>query len=399
MKNLSFENIVEKDKKYYMNTFGNRTPVSFTHGEGVFLYDTNGKKYMDLIGGIAVNILGHGNDKLSFAISEQSKKLIHCSNLYYIENQALLAEKLVSLSPGMDRVFFTNSGAEANEAAIKLSRIYFEKAGVVRPKIISAVNSFHGRTLATVTATGQKKYHYPFRPLPEGFVHVPFNDISALEKEMDDTTCALILELIQGEGGIIPATQNYVNAARKLCSQYSTLLIIDEVQTGIGRTGRFFAYEHYGIFPDIVTVAKALGGGMPIGGVLASENAASAFSPGDHGTTFGGNPLACAASLAVLDEIIQNDLIKKAESTGRIFKDNLENIKKITDKIKEVRGMGLMIGIELNDGNAVKIKTDLLEKGYLVNSIGESIIRILPPLVITQEHAVSFCNALQAILE
>jgi len=398
MDNKSYESIVEKDRKYYMNTFGDRTPVCFTHGEGVFLYGTDGKKYMDLIGGIAVNVLGHGNKNLVDAISLQAAKLIHCSNLYYIENQSSLAEKLVALSPGMDKVFFANSGAEANEAAIKLARIFFEKKGKVRPKIVSAVNSFHGRTLATVTATGQEKYHLPFRPLPEGFVHVPYNDIFALENEIDESTCAVLLEIIQGESGIIPATNEFIFAAKKMCEKSGALLIIDEVQTGIGRTGKFFAYEHHGIKPDIVTAAKGLGGGVPIGAVLASKEVASAFAPGDHGSTFGGNPLACAAALAVLEEINNNNLIGNAEKLGNVLKTKLEAIKNKSGKIKQVRGKGLMIGIELDGLNAQEVKFSLMEKGYLVNSIGSSVIRILPPLIISESEINLFCEDLNFIL-
>ncbi len=398
MNNSSYERIVEKDKKYYMNTFGDRTPVSFTHGEGVFLYGSDGKKYMDLIGGIAVNILGHGNKTLVNAISSQAARLIHCSNLYYIENQAILAEKLVNLSPGMDKVFFANSGAEANEAAIKLARIFFEKKGNVRPKIVSAINSFHGRTLATVTATGQEKYHLPFRPLPEGFVHVPYNDILSLENEIDESTCAVLLEIIQGESGIIPATKEFISAAGKMCEKSGALLIIDEVQTGIGRTGKFFAYEHYGIIPDIVTVAKGLGGGVPIGAVLATGKVASAFSPGDHGSTFGGNPLACAAALAVIEEIKRYNLIEQAGILGNILKSKLGDVKNNTGKIKEIRGAGLMIGIELDGCNAQKIKIELMKNGYLVNSIGNSVIRILPPLIIEESEISLFCKELDLIL-
>jgi len=398
MNNKSYESIVEKDRKYYMNTFGDRTPVCFTHGEGVFLYGTDGKKYMDLIGGIAVNILGHGNKTLVDAISLQAAKLIHCSNLYYIENQSVLAEKLVALSPGMDKVFFANSGAEANEAAIKLARIFFEKRGTVRPKIISAINSFHGRTLATVTATGQEKYNFPFRPLPEGFVHIPFNDISALQNEVDGSTCAVLLEIIQGESGIIPATNEFISAAKKMCEKSGALLIIDEVQTGIGRTGKFFAYEHHGIMPDIVTTAKGLGGGVPIGAVLASAKVASAFAPGDHGSTFGGNPLACSAALAVLEEINNNNLISQAEKLGNVLKTKLEDIKNNSGKIKQIRGKGLMVGIELDGFNAQEVKFSLMEKGYLVNSIGNSVIRILPPLTINELEINLFCEDLNFIL-
>lgn len=390
---------IDKDSKYYMNTFGTRTPVCFTGGKGMFLFGTDGKKYMDLLGGIAVNILGHKNMELTEALCSQAKKYIHCSNLYYIKEQAELAEKLVNLCPNAGKAFFTNSGAEANEAAIKLARIYFHKQGCPRPKIISAKNSFHGRTLAAITATGQPKYHLPFEPLPKEFVHVPYNDIQALKDEVDKNTCAVMLEIIQGEGGVVSATKEYLEAAQNICRQTGALLIIDEVQTGMGRTGKFFSFEHFDLEPDITTLAKGLGGGVPIGCILASNKVSEAFSPGDHGTTFGGNPLACAAGLAVLDKIEKSDLVNKASSMGDYFHENLERIMRVTKKITQIRGRGLMIGIKLSEPNAVKVKDELFRKGYLVNSIGEDIIRILPPFVIKKVHVEVFCNDLVKILE
>jgi len=441
MEDLILKDIIEQDEKYYMNTFGKRTPVCFTHGQGVYLYSTEGKKYMDLIGGIAVNVLGHNNTRLVEAISTQAAKLIHCSNLYYIQGQSELAYKLVDLSKGLSKVFFANSGAEANEGAIKLARGYFSKKNAPRAKIITAIHSFHGRTLATVTATGQAKYHDPFRPLPPGFIHVPYNDISAMEDAVDADTCAVMLELIQGESGIIPATKEYIQAVVACCKKNGTLLIIDEVQTGMGRTGTFFTYEQYGILPDIVTLAKGLGGGVPIGALIASEAAAGGFAPGDHGTTFGGNPLACAAALAVLEEYKQKNLIDAAKEIGAYFKSSLENIgtshagnkstanngKKIFDiesissedlvskddtiitdifvnkddsinKIKEIRGSGLMIGIELSRQVAVEVKAKCLDKGYLVNSIGNNVIRLLPPLILQKEDIDTFCIDFAEIL-
>lgn len=399
MEDLILQKVMEQDSTYYMNTFGKRIPVCFTHGEGMYLYGTDNLKYMDLIGGIAVNILGHNHPKLVKAISEQAQKLIHCSNLYYIKEQSELAEKLIAHSTGLDKVFITNSGAEANEGAIKLSRIFFEKSGTVRPKIISALNSFHGRTLATVTATGQAKYNHPFRPLPQGFVHVPYNDIAAMEQAVDFETCAVILEVIQGESGIISATNEYLQAVSKCCREKGALLIIDEVQTGMGRTGTFFAYEQSGISPDIVTTAKGLGGGVPIGAVLASDKVASGFAPGDHGTTFGGNPLACAAALAVLDEMDKCNLMLKATEMGDYFVGSLGKIQKDTGLIVELRGKGLMIGIVLSGKNAVEVKIKCLEKGYLVNSIGDSVIRLLPPLIIEKDHVDVFCSDFEAILK
>lgn len=399
MVDSKLKKIMAKDSKYYMNTFGDRTPVSFTGGKGMFIFGTDGKKYLDLLGGIAVNVLGHKNKELTEAICSQSKKYIHCSNLYYIKEQADLAEKLVKICPGAGKAFFTNSGAEANETAIKLARIYFHKKGNPRPKIISAKNSFHGRTLAAITATGQPKYHLPFEPLPKEFVHVPYNDIQALKDEADKNTCAVMLEIIQGEGGVIPATKEYLEAVQNICKKTGALLIIDEVQTGMGRTGKFFSFEHFDLEPDITTLAKGLGGGVPIGCVLASDRVSEAFAPGDHGTTFGGNPLACAAALAVLDKIESAGLIIKASHMGDYFREYLKKTMGTTNKIVQIRGMGLMIGIKLSKPIAVKVKDELFNKGYLVNSIGDDILRILPPLIIKKVHVEVFCNDLERILE
>lgn len=389
---------IDRDKFYYMDTFGDRTKICFTHGEGVFLYGCDGKKYMDLLGGIAVNVLGHANKNLVHAISSQAASIIHCSNLYYIENQSLLAEKLVNLSPGMDKVFFTSSGAEANEGAIKLARAYFNKKNNPRPKIITALNSFHGRTLATVTATGQEKYKKYFSPLPSGFIHIPFNDIDAATKAIDENTSAVMLELIQGESGIIPADMDFVSEVANSCTKSGALLIIDEIQTGMGRTGSFFAYEQYGITPDIVTVAKGLGGGVPIGAFMASDKVAKAFSPGDHGTTFGGNPLSCAAALAVLEEYELKNLVLAAKNLGDFFDKKLKDIAKETGKISDVRCRGLMIGFTLKSNDSINLKNTLSQMGYLVNSIGENIIRILPPLIITELQITAFCEDLKRAL-
>lgn len=393
------ESIVEQDNKYYLNVFGKRTPVCFTRGKGIYLYGTDNKKYMDLIGGLAVNVLGHGNIRLVKAISKQASAMIHCSNLFYIKEQVQLAEKLSSLSKGLSKVFIANSGAEANEAAIKLARGYFYKKQAPRSKIITAQNSFHGRTLTTVTATGQGKYHDPFRPLPPGFCYVPFNDIEALRDMVDEDTCAVMLELIQGESGIISATVEYIKAAAECCRKAGALLIIDEIQTGMGRTGTFFAYEQYGVIPDMVTLAKGLAGGIPIAALIASEDAASGFTPGDHGSTFGGNPLACAAALAVLEEYDEKHLVDAAKEAGAYFKKALEKIREKTGLIKDVRGKGLMIGIKLSNPNAVDIKKACLDRGYLVNSIGNDVIRLLPPLIIKKSHIDAFCRDFSEILK
>jgi len=392
------QEIIGLDEAHYMNNFGKRTPVSFVSGEGCTLTDTAGKTYLDLIGGIAVNVLGHAHPRLVGAICGQASRLIHCSNLYYIENQAKLAARLAALS-GLDRVFLCNSGAEANDAAFKLARGYFYKKGTLRVKIVAAVNSFHGRTMATVTATGQSKFSLPFGPLPPGYVHIPFNDIDAMRTEVDTDTCAVVMELIQGESGIWPADRKYMDAVVARCRETGALLIIDEIQTGMGRTGRMVAYEHFGFKPDIVPLAKGLAGGLPIGACLATGEAATGFAPGDHGTTFGGGPLVCAAALAVLDEYDASGLVALAASKGTFFRERLSECAEKSGAIAEVRGMGLMIGIHLKRPVAPQVKTACLEKGYLVYAVGSSVIRLLPPLILREDEIVRFCNALTGILQ
>ncbi len=390
--------IIEQDEAYYLKTFGPRTPVCFDHGEGVYLYDTEGKAYMDLFGGIAVNVLGHAHPHLVSAVAGQAGRLIHCSNIYYIENQARLAERLVRRFGG-GRVFFANSGAEANEGAIKLARGYFFHKGEPRARIVSTVKSFHGRTLATATATGQTKYSDPFAPLPSDFVHVPFNDLEAMKNAVDDQTCAVMLELIQGESGVNPADPAYVKAVADWCREKGALLIIDEVQTGMGRTGTFFAFEAFDIRPDIVTLAKGMAGGVPIGALIASDRASEGFVPGDHGSTFGGNPLACAAALAVLDVYERDGLVERAGRLGSHFRSRLEEVARQGTAIQAVRGMGLMIGVGLKEPCAVTVKERLLEKGYLVGSVGPDTIRLLPPLIISEEQIDQFISDLEATLK
>lgn len=394
----NLEQIVALDENVYMPVFGKRVPLVVDHGKGVYLYGTDGKKYMDMIGGIAVNTLGHSNGRLCRAISSQAKKVIHCCNYYYNEPQTMLAKKLVERSFA-DKVFFANSGAEANEGAIKLARGFWFKKGTPKPKIITATMSFHGRTMATIAATGQEKFRTPFEPVTPGFDYVPFNDFEALKSKVDAQTGAIMLELIQGESGVHPADFEYVQNVRKFCSANQILLIIDEVQTGVGRTGTFFAYEQYGIQPDILTLAKGLAGGVPIGAVLASKMAATGFGPGDHGSTFGGNPLACAAGLAVLEEIEAKNLLSNASSTSAYLFKKLASVGKKTHKIAEVRGKGLLIGIELDSGSASEVKMKLFEKGFLVSAIGSNVIRIAPPLILSKLQAIKFVSALQDVLE
>jgi len=391
---MNLDNIIEIDKKYYMNTFGDRTPVCFERGEGVYLYSTDGKKYADFMGGIAVNVLGHCHPVLKKALHEQVDKLLHTSSLYYIENQALLAKKLVEVSCA-DMVFFANSGAEANEGAIKLARMnFYTKGEGNKNEIITLVNSFHGRTLATVAATGQEKYQQPYKPLTPKFIHVPANDTTALKNAVTDNTCAIMLEVIQGESGVHPLTKEYLQLARELCDDNGLLLIYDEVQTGIGRTGSLFGYEYFGIEPDIFTLAKALGGGVPIGAICAKQSAC-AFEPGNHGTTFGGNPLACRAGLAVFEAIEGENLVQNSKTMGEYFTSKLNSLH--TDKIIEIRGRGLMIGIELSV-NATEINKKLFGNGYLCGVVGTSILRVLPPLIITKSDIDTFVEVLGGLL-
>lgn len=395
---MNLNEIIEMDKKYYMNTFGSRTPVCFQYGKGINLWDTDGKKYTDFFAGIAVNSLGYAHPAIVNAIKEQSEKLIHCSSVYYVEAQAKLAKVLVENSCA-DRVFFGNSGAEANEGAIKLARIYFKKNNQPdKYEIITLKNSFHGRTLTTVAATGQEKYQKPYAPLTPGFKHVALNNLSELEASITDITCAIMIEPIQGESGVHPATVEYVKGIRKLCDEKGLLLIFDEIQTGIARTGKLFAYEHFGVEPDIFTLAKALGGGVPIGAICAKEHVAKAFEPGDHGSTFGGNPLACAAGLAVLKSIEDEKIVENAEKMGTYLITQLKDLSKKQQVITEVRGLGLMIGIQLSTDNAAAIKNKLMDKGYLVGNVGSSVVRLVPPLILTKADIDDLIIALDAVL-
>lgn len=392
------EDIIQLDKKYYMNTFGDRLPVCFTGGEGLKLFSQDGRTYYDFLGGIAVNAIGHGHPKFINALKNQLDKVIHTSSLYYIENQAKLAEKLVK-NTFADRVFFCNSGAEANEGAFKLAKIYFYKKGMDKYEIITLDKSFHGRTLATVAATGQEKYQKPYRPLTPGFIQVEPNNYTAVENAVTDKTAAIMIELIQGESGVHPMDLEYVKKLRRLCDEKDILLIFDEVQTGMGRTGHLFAHQLYGVNPDIFTSAKALGGGVPIGAVCASERVASAFEPGDHGTTFGGNPFASAAGNAVFDIFEEEKLVENADKIGKLFREKLLDLqKKYGSKINEVRSAGLLIGIELSEEIAGPVFNRLFEDGFLTSLCGGRTIRIAPPLNITENDVDLFVNELDNVL-
>lgn len=389
---------MELDKKYYMNTFGDRLPVCFERGDGLKLYADNGDVYYDFLGGIAVNSLGHSHPVFINALKNQLDKLIHTSSLYYIENQAKLAQKLVENSCA-DKAFLCNSGAEANEAAFKLAKIYFYKKGMDKYEIISLDHSFHGRTLATVAATGQRHYQKPYEPLTPGFRQVAPNSFEAVKEAVTDKTAAVMIELVQGESGVHPMDIEYARNLRRFCDEKGILLIVDEVQTGMGRLGRLFAHELYGIEPDIFTCAKALGGGVPIGAMCAKAAVAAAFEPGDHGTTFGGNPFASAAGLAVFDIYEKEGLVENAAKQGKYLKDKLSVIAaKHSDKITEVRGMGLLIGIELRPEQASDVFKGLFEKKFLTSLCKGITIRIAPPLNITAEEADMFADALDSVL-
>ncbi|MFZ5987004.1 MAG: aspartate aminotransferase family protein [Bacillota bacterium] len=395
---MKLNEIMDLDKKYFMNTFGDRTPVCFDYGKGINLWDIEGNKYYDFLAGIAVSAVGHSHPKLVNAIKEQAEKFIHCSNLYYIEAQAKLAKILVENSCA-DKVFFANSGAEANEGAIKLARIYFKKKGMPEKfEIITLEKSFHGRTLATIAATGQDKYQKPYSPLTPSFLKVPINDLEALENAINGSTCAIMIEPIQGESGVNLMTVEYMKGVRKLCDEKGIFLIFDEVQSGLGRTGKLFAYEHFGVEPDIFTLAKALGGGFPIGALCAKDHVASAFEPGDHGSTFGGNPLACAAGLAVMNILLQEKLVENSEKMGQYFIEKLTVLAEKYSFVKEVRGKGLMIGMQFSIDEAVEIKNKCFNKGYLVGNVGKNILRMLPPLIVKKEDIDGLVDVLDSVL-
>lgn len=392
------QEIFATDKASYVPVF-NRYKIVLDHGEGVYVWDNNGKKYIDFLGGIAVNVLGHAYKPLVDAVAEQAGKLIHCSNLYYTQAQADAAAKLVKLS-GLGKAFFGNSGAEANEGAIKIARKYAHAIDPEKSQIITAWNSFHGRTLATLTATGQPHYQEGVGPLPAGFDYVHYNDIEELELLMSDKTAAVMLETIQGEGGVYTPENDYLKKVRALCDKHHALLIFDEIQAGIGRSGKFFAYEKYGVKPDIVTLAKGLAGGVPIGAFIVTDEVAAAFKPGDHGTTFGGNPLACAAANVVLDTVPQAEFLHNVETVGSYFKDKLAVLKdKYPTLIKEVRGTGLILGAELTSAEHGRdIVNDCLEKGAIINCTVGKVLRFIPPLIITQEQVDEVVAVLDAAL-
>lgn len=394
---MTLEKVKELDKKYYMNTFGERTPLCFKSGDGIRLKNIDGEEYNDFFAGIAVNCLGYNHKRLTDELCDQVKNLMHTSSVYYVENQALLAQMLVENSCA-DRVFFANTGAEANEGAIKLAKNYFYKKGEPRTEFITLKNSFHGRTLATVAATGQEKYQKPYQPLIEKFTHVAANDIEELKSAMNNNVAAVMVELIQGESGVKPLNAEYIKAIRELCDEYGAFMIVDEVQTGVGRTGKLFAYENFGIEPDIFTLAKGLGGGVVIGALCAKEEASKGFGLGDHGTTFGGNPLSARAGLVVLDELLNNGVLENAKNVGSYLKSELLKLADEFDLIAEVRGMGLMLGVEFKDEIAKEVGNIMREQKYLVGVVGTKVLRIVPPLIVTNEDSDGFVKALKTAL-
>ncbi|MFZ5523691.1 MAG: aspartate aminotransferase family protein [Pseudomonadota bacterium] len=383
---------------HLMNTYP-RLSVAFARGEGVWLWDTEGKRYLDGLAGIAVNTLGHAHPRFTAALNAQIGRLIHCSNVYQVNEQELLAGKLCGLT-GMQEVFFCNSGCEANEAAIKLARLYGHKQGIESPAIIVMEKAFHGRTLATLSATGNRKVQAGFEPLVKGFVRVPYNDLDAIRqvKQNNREVVAVLVEPIQGEGGIRTLDIAYLQQLRQICDEQNWLLMLDEVQSGIGRTGKWFAYQHTGILPDVMTIAKGLGSGMPVGACLAAGKATGTFQPGNHGSTFGGNPLACVAGLTTLNILEQDKLLAHAEQLGQFMHQGFADALQDVAGVKEIRGQGLMIGIELDKpcGDLVK---SALAKGLLVNVTADNVIRLLPPLVMTRGEAQQLLDILCPLIK
>ena len=375
-----------------------RFPITLVRGQGCHLWDEGGKEYLDFVAGIAVCSLGHSSPILSKALYEQSQKLVHVSNLYYTQPQTELARALTENSFA-DRVFFCNSGAEANEAAIKLARRYSrERFGLNRHVIITMENSFHGRTMATLSATGQEKIRAGYDPLLEGFRYVPFNDLLSLESSLDTSVCAVMVEPIQGEGGVVMPDPDYLKKLSEICRERDILLILDEVQVGIGRTGKLFAYEHFGITPDIVTLAKALGNGLPIGAMLARDRLKDAFGAGSHATTFGGTPLMTAGALAVLRSILDDGWIENASLMGDYFKQRLMGLQQKYTVVKDVRGLGLILGLELNVEGAPVVAA-CMQRGFLINCVQEKVLRFVPPLIIKKEEIDSLIDCLDAVFE
>jgi acetylornithine/N-succinyldiaminopimelate aminotransferase len=376
--------IVDLAHQNLINTYG-CVPLAFVRGTGAYLYDADGNRYLDFFCGLAVTSLGHGHLRVVRAIKEQAEKLTHVSNVFHTEPMARLAARLCGHF-GDGRVFFCNSGAEANEAALKLARRWGHDRGAGRFEVVSTLGSFHGRTFGTLSATGQEKYHIGFQPLVPGFRMVPYDDVEALDKAVHDETIAIMLEPIQGEGGVVTPRIDYLKRVRDLCDRRKILLILDEVQTGMGRTGKLFAWQHVGVKPDIMTLAKALGGGLPIGAMIAKSEIAQSLTPGSHGSTFGGNPISCAAALGVLDALEHDGAMENATSVGGYMLERLRTFAKGCARVSEVRGLGMMIGIVLH-GEAKSAADACLRERLLVNATAENVLRLLPPLTLTRDEA------------
>lgn len=389
------ENWQELEQKYYMRTF-TRQPVVLVRGEGARVWDDEGKSYLDMVAGLAVNVLGHCHPAVVEAITKQARQLIHTTNLYYTTPQLELAQLLIENSCA-DRIFFANSGAEANEGALKLARKWGRLNRNGAYGVITATNSFHGRTLATLAATGQPKYHKPFEPMPAGFSSVPFNDLDALKAATGPETCAVMLEVVQGESGIHIAGREYLQGVRKWCDQQGLLLIFDEIQAGLGRTGKFLSFENYGVEPDVYTLAKGLAGGVPIGAFLAKESC-SVLVAGDHGSTFGGGPLACAAGVATIKTIFAQDLAGNSARIGQYFVERLQGLQSKYDVIEQIRGLGLMIAFDLKVERAPQLVAEALQRGLILNPTGPKTVRMVPPLIIGKAEVDEAITTLDALL-
>lgn len=399
---MKLASIQAAEKKLLLQTY-ERNPYLFVKGNGVYLQDENGIDYLDLLSGIGVSALGYGNAVIEKAISDQSQRLLHTSNLFYHEGTADLAVRLTEIS-GLDRVFFCNSGTEAWEAALKLARAHatlLRSSGkTIGTKFLALEHSFHGRTMGSVATTHKEKYRAPFAPVMPDVEFVRFNDVNDLRAKFSNEVCAICIELVQGEGGIHPVSQEFFSAARELCNSTGALLLADEIQSGLGRTGKWFAYQHYDVLPDVVTVAKPLAGGIPMGAMLCTDDAALAFTPGIHGTTFGGGPLACAVAIAVIDTIQREDVLTHVHEVGSFFKAELQKLAARHDSIVDVRGIGLMLGLELSSGElAQRVLTQMMERKIIINRTSETVLRFLPPYILEHKHVEIAIQALDELLK